>query len=1489
MNTSFKNIIDQNNRKYFDVHLDSGFTENNKYCKNLGSLLFHDLPGRDNRSTVIISHISENLIKISLHDLRNVVGKLFVNFDLIGIRHGDTVFLANLECNSEIYTAILFLALSAYGARVFMPMYLEKDLLEKWHQQANLNYMIIPGEEILKLNHHERQKESIAHLKNLAVKFGIPCLDQYTDLQMDEYLMKLPAKINLAEERLIGRVIEKVKETDVALMITTSGTSGESKVVFYDHQSFLINIKAWEKAGLFDLQKLGGRGFTPLFTHTMGIRTFLNALYLGKAVILINSEWIMEKPESVAYFLMESKPEHITGGPAVFNILLEFSRVFPDLKQDIRENLKTIVSSGTAVNEEVIDKLKEAFNVSVYNAFGTTETQQVLNTLVNRSGHNRDFRSLGGLMPGVSIGLKKITGAPDRYRMYIKSRYGGIRIIEKDQQLDLKDKYIYLGDTVKYINGELFYTGREQPDYFKDEFGVKIPVDKIRKIYNSLYLKVYHIKIFPVRFKPGLAAILFINGSINFNSLKDKKKVISEMHDLIEKINNEQYRTLEPLEFNHWTIKRFSCIQSSDITNRKGIISNFKIERDFGDLVSELTEDNRSRTNIVEVRSIVEKSNTYSMFHNPYIGKLLSCLNLDISFTNGQGDYLSCRVHNQDKKILDLTGGYGTNLLGHHNERLSEIAVQFFKSSEIPLSDQLSLQKYPGQLAEKLNEMIGNYTGKSYFTLFGSAGSEVVEISIHHAYLEWLKRIRKLEIDQIKRFSYAMEPEFNRIWRKNWEEIHSALPVVIANKNAFHGTSSGARSMMGDEERRNKFKGLLKIHSVFIDDADPDFTEKIHEAVSSNKIELQVFTMKGHKIEIIPYEFCTIIGAFVEPVLGEGGIREINQDFPKELSKFDFPLVVDEIQSGLGRTGTFLSSQGFTGNYYLFSKALGGNIAKISAISIEKERYIEEIGKLYLSTFAGGGFAAKIALENLKIIERENIPGRARDIGKQIIRKLIKIKEKYPEVIEGIYGRGLMIGIKFNAGAIEGNLFLRILSRRKVLGYLFSSYLLNRHSLRVFPSLSAPNMLRIEPSICFSGRDLLNLSKGIAKLADLIARDNFYELVRHLMNEDPYIDNKNKFPENGFLHTKLDVPSDSATKIAFIAHFAYPVEEFRMLSKELVKASDTGIRQLFSKFEVIMDLEPFILYAKNLFGGKIHLSTILLPLDSAELEKLHRTDKRDKVIRKIQEGIDMAAAIGAKIISLGGYTSIITQNGKSVLQPKGTRLVTGNTLTAVVGYNNFKRELRKVFSEDSGLRIGVVGANGNIGKILASKFLQDSSLKIKELILMGRNLQKLEEVRTDLMGQDPQACGKVSIYENLKNLNRCDAFIVAINSNDPVIYPAHIKKNGKVLIADLSVPRGVSAEVGQNENVRILPFVSSVKLPEDQDFLATSCSPRGTALCCMAEAILMAMAYITDDLRGDITIEGVNNVHDAAQKAGFIGHTEDVRSYKSRLVHEKSV
>ena len=155
---------------------------------------------------------------------------------------------------------------------------------------------------------------------------------------------------------------------------------------------------------------------------------------------------------------------------------------------------------------------------------------------------------------------------------------------------------------------------------------------------------------------------------------------------------------------------------------------------------------------------------------------------------------------------------------------------------------------------------------------------------------------------------------------------------------------------------------------------------------------------------------------------------------------------------------------GIDADYYLFGKALGGGVAKISALLVDRRRYVDDFDELYASTFAADAFSSAIATRVLGILEEEAVSERARVRGKAIYMALAKVARDFPEVIVGVRGRGLLLGIQLGAGAVVGSVLLRTLAARERLGVVAAAYLLDQHRVRVLPTLSAPNTLRIEPS-----------------------------------------------------------------------------------------------------------------------------------------------------------------------------------------------------------------------------------------------------------------------------------------------------------------------------------------------------------------------------------------------------------------------------------------
>jgi acetylornithine/N-succinyldiaminopimelate aminotransferase len=156
-------------------------------------------------------------------------------------------------------------------------------------------------------------------------------------------------------------------------------------------------------------------------------------------------------------------------------------------------------------------------------------------------------------------------------------------------------------------------------------------------------------------------------------------------------------------------------------------------------------------------------------------------------------------------------------------------------------------------------------------------------------------------------------------------------------------------------------------------------------------------------------------GIIIEPIQGEGGINVADEGFLKELRNFctenDIVLIFDEIQCGIGRTGTFFAKEqfGVQPDIMTLAKALGGGVPVGAVLSNEKVSSAMEFGD-HGTTFGGNPLVSAAALATLKVIQEEELVLQAKKKGRWVSLQLEAWNE--PSIKE-IRGMGLMIGIEF--------------------------------------------------------------------------------------------------------------------------------------------------------------------------------------------------------------------------------------------------------------------------------------------------------------------------------------------------------------------------------------------------------------------------------------------------------------------------------------------
>src|ERR1700719_4648422 len=339
-----------------------------------------------------------------------------------------------------------------------------------------------------------------------------------------------------------------------------------------------------------------------------------------------------------------------------------------------------------------------------------------------------------------------------------------------------------------------------------------------------------------------------------------------------------------------------------------------------------------------------------------------------VAFERGKGVFL---YDFEGKKYLDFVAGLGVNALGHAHPRIVKTIRE--QAAKLIHISNLYYHEYQGALAEKLCTLSG--LDRAFFQ---NSGTEAIEGSIKLARLAG---------------------------HRAGGEGKSRL---VALQGAYHGRTFGALSLTGQEKHRKGFEPMLE-DVTFVAQND---IEGLRAAVNENT--------------------CAIV---LEPIFGEGGIHECSVEFLRECraaaSRHRAALIFDEIQCGLGRTGTMFAFQSFgvSPDIVAIAKPIAAGLPLGAFIAREEFANAISPGQ-HGTTFGGGPLACRVALEFLAIVEDEKLLDNVNKVGAYLQQELKTIVEKSAAAKE-VRGRGFIQGINLeiparpivDAALAEGVLF----------------------------------------------------------------------------------------------------------------------------------------------------------------------------------------------------------------------------------------------------------------------------------------------------------------------------------------------------------------------------------------------------------------------------------------------------------------------------------
>ena len=813
------------------------------------------------------------------------------------------------------------------------------------------------------------------------------------------------------------------------------------------------------------------------------------------------------------------------------------------------------------------------------------------------------------------------------------------------------------------------------------------------------------------------------------------------------------------------------------------------------------------------------------------------------------------------RKILDGVSQYGACPFGHNPNDLVDVLVNYYKS-ESPNFVQPFVPRSTQKLATRLRKLAGeNYRS----VIFSNSGTEAVEAAL---------KLSRIKTDRKK---------------------------VLSAINSYHGKTFASLSATGSV--RYSAEGVVD---------------------NDNYVKVEFNDISLLEAELQSREYAALI---LEPVQGEGGMIPAEKKYLNEArelcSKYGTLFILDEIQTGLGRSGELLASNiyGLEADIILLSKALGGGLIPIGAVIVSNKAYSIEFDKKHSSTFANGGAASAVANAVLDKLEADNgfLIKHAQYCGEYITSKLKDISDTYPDLF-AFSGKGMMYALHFKDTVTEGNYLINYAHKSDFLSLLICGYLFHRKGIFCMPLLGESNSasVRFQPALNITFRELNIFFKGFESVCALVSEQRYDVLMSYLIT-DP-MQEREKKPNNRKkkLNRKLSpgkVAAPSAS-FAFLMHSTSENDVVRSLPQK-VKENYTELAQqelaawFFSFGEI--DYEPRVVFEFSMeskTGVVVNGTIIYSPIGPQSIMRLSRSEKQ-----KLIDGyIELAKECGANIIGLGAYTAVVTQGGLTLNGSVPMAITTGNSLTAMSTCKSIEDLFEGRSAESSLMIIGGKGSVGRIALIHLSNFfgcinivgspysteldqyknlrnvifeLQESDIPIRGESAAGKFLSVAKELnKSDFLTteDDTILVGEIdAIFLQLKN-RKMKSFVLLKElgeSNYEIDCVFSATSEGKAFINSGGFKKGCHIfdvarpfDFINTNNSENLHEGGLVSLPDKKARLSDSniigCRS-GVNLACLSETIALAMEGVDQNysVGREISISQAREVFSIAQDHGF--------------------
>jgi putrescine aminotransferase len=389
-------------------------------------------------------------------------------------------------------------------------------------------------------------------------------------------------------------------------------------------------------------------------------------------------------------------------------------------------------------------------------------------------------------------------------------------------------------------------------------------------------------------------------------------------------------------------------------------------------------------------RIISDSIDNFNEHVNPGWLKYRKSVSTDAAFVEWEDSWETFK-DTRGTEFIDCLGGFGIYTAGHRNPEIVK-AVQA-QLNRYALHSQELVDPLRGYLAKLLSMCT---PGDLKYAFFCNGGAEANEMALKLA------------------------------------RLASGKHYFISTVNGFHGKSLGAVSATGKADYRTPYLPMIQgVQHVEFGNAEAA------ETAIKNLIAV------GE----------TVAAMIVEPIQGEAGIVLPPDDYLKNLrevcDKYGVFLILDEIQTGMGRTGALWACEtyGVVPDILTFGKAFGGGVMPITGIIARPHLWTEQLQEnpwiLGSPTFGGNPLACSAAIAAIKYTIENDLPTQIKEKGEYLIEKLQRLREKHKILID-VRGKGLLIGLEYPTPEIGWAVSKGLFKRGIVTGGTLNNAKVNR-------------------------------------------------------------------------------------------------------------------------------------------------------------------------------------------------------------------------------------------------------------------------------------------------------------------------------------------------------------------------------------------------------------------------------------------------------------